>query len=123
MAKTGIGEQKSLVKITYKSPDSNGNWDDFAIMENKFLSMLSAQLVPKGSGLITYDHQINRSATIVYTKVQPTETANLYRTADESELNGVTAVGFLDEVRSISVIMTNITIDPHGYIEKANANN
>ena len=112
-----IGEQFSLVKVVHKTPD-NDSYSTFALIQNKYLSALGAALVPTEAGVVSIS-PTDRNAMLVYTNVEPMQTPNLYHIPEEGDQTGVSSVDFLDNVSRVSVIMTNVVPDPHGYIEKA----
>lgn len=116
---SSIGDQLSLIKIVHKTPDDEGGFSTFAVMQNSQISWLSAALDSEKNGLIVLKSGA-RDAEIVYTNVEYMNSQNLYRIPDEGSPVGIRSVDFLDNVSRVVIIMTNIQLDPHGYVEKAN---
>lgn len=109
-----VGDQFSVIKITYKTPNSNGEFEEYALMQNKYLSMLSAGFTPLDGGL----RPASDDDILVYTELEKMPQPHLYAVPDEGDERGISSVAFLKNVRNISVIMKNVKTDPHGYIGK-----
>lgn len=112
------GNTSSLIKITYKTPDDQGIFDEYAFMPNKYLNLISAQLVQCKNSYVTLSNK-DRNAIMVYREVMPLDGGKMFKLSPIGGERGFSSMAFLSEVRNITVMIPNAQLAPHGYIESA----